>query len=138
MKASAHALWAAGAAIVVVAAIVAGLVLIGPPSQERLRTMDARRVSDLQAAALAVDRYWNRHQALPQSLDALARERGEVFTVRDPGSGLPYEYHGNADRSYTLCAAFALGSAGNEPVQGRFWAHGQGRQCFSLEARSGR
>jgi hypothetical protein len=122
--------------VAVMAAVVAGLVLIGSRSEERLRQMDRKRVDDLRNIAGAVDLYWTRQKRLPASLEELSQQPGLSLNIRDPGTAKPYEYHARAAGSYELCATFERDSAERSQAHGGdFWSHGAGRQCFQLEAR---
>ena len=60
-----HRLAVAGSIAAVVAAVVAGLWSIGPPSEQRLRRLDERRVSDLTQLSQAVHWYHTERRALP-------------------------------------------------------------------------
>ncbi len=123
-------------AVVALAAIVAGLVLLGSPAQERARRLDERRVQDLLVIAGAVDLYWTRRGALPSSLDDLSSEPGAKIAVADPRTSQAYEYRPVAERTYELCARFEAESpASPRGVRDEFWSHGAGRQCFSRDAR---
>ena len=59
---------------VVIAAVVAGVFVLGSPADERARRLDRRRVEDLQGIAAATDLYWTRHSRLPASLDELTAD----------------------------------------------------------------
>jgi hypothetical protein len=59
--------------LVVLAAIVAGMVMLGSPSDERARRLDERRVSDLAGIRNAVNFFSDRNGRLPASLDELSR-----------------------------------------------------------------
>jgi hypothetical protein len=118
----------------VVGAIVAGLVLIGPPTVERMRRLDDIRVRDLTQLSHAVDLYWQREEKLPPSLDALAGAPSVPFrSTTDPSTSEPYAYRALDATHYELCATFEA-----EDVDGdyndRFWVHGAGRRCFELNA----
>ena len=67
---------ARGAAAVAVA-LVAGLVAIGSPTDQRREWLDARRAQDIEAISQAIDRYEATHERLPATLVAvrLARHR---------------------------------------------------------------
>jgi hypothetical protein len=126
--------------IVVVAAVLAavgiGLKLIGSPEAERARRLDERRLADLQTIARAVDVHWTRHQTLATSLGVLDEDGFNSADLRDPGTSEPYEYRVLDGRNYELCAVF---EARTEEPRGRrdaAWTHGDGRQCFRLEAAS--
>jgi hypothetical protein len=127
---------------VVAASVVGGLMLIGPPSTQRIRRLDARRVSDLQGIARTLDLYWTRHKALPTELGALAKEGGWEVAGRDPESGLSYPYRLTGEKSFELCATFAMELVDQfrVPIESTsrvgMWAHGRGAQCFALEAQN--
>ncbi len=116
--------------------IVAGFFLVGSPVQARLERIDDRRVADLELVSDGIDSYWRRHQLLPESLDELANEREFDYgeRIRDPETGLLYEYSAGAGRAYELCATFALESAKQRAGVSDFWGHDSGRVCFQLEA----
>lgn len=121
----------------VLLAVAGGLLVLESPAQQRTRRLDERRVSDLREIARAVDLFSTRHDRLPASLDELSRELGAGVAVRDPTTGEPYEYRTLGERSYELCAAFERSTTGQTGWRGRgFWAHGAGRHCFELEART--
>ncbi len=122
MKLPPASLWGVAAAVVV-AAVAAGLFVLGPPSQERARRFDDRRVTDLHAIAAATDVYWTRHARLPESLEELASEPGVRIATGDPASSLPYGYRALDDAGYELCAyferesvEFSRGSAAVAPI----------------------
>jgi len=117
----------------VVAAVVAGVLMLPPPADERARRLDERRVQDLRAVAGAVDLYWTRHARLPPALDDLSREPGLDARSSDPDTGVRYEYRALEGGTYEVCATFERDS--EEPGAERFWAHRAGRQCFRREAR---
>ena len=119
---------------IVVAAIVGGLILLGPPSAERQRRLDQMRVDDLRSLSRAVDLFWGRHQKLPESLEQLSREPTILVKSVDPETAEPYEYRPGAERSYELCAIFAHDLASEQEVRERgFWSHGMGGTCFELD-----
>ena len=102
---------ALGASVVtVVAAVTLGLVLLGPPAQERERRIDDRRVADLHGITAAVDLYRTRHGRLPESLDDLAAEPRLTISTRDPTSSEMYGYRVLDDGRYEVCATFAAAS----------------------------
>ena len=127
---------------VVAASVVGGLVLIGPPREQRIRRLDARRVFDLQGIARALDLYWTRNKALPTDLGTLAKEGGWDVAARDPESGLAYPYRVTGEKSFELCATFGMGLPEQSlvPMESTtrvgMWAHGRGAHCFALEAQT--
>lgn len=121
---------------VVVAVVTGGIILIGSPTQERMRRLDAQRVADLRAVASAVDLYWTRHGSLPPSLEELSKEPGGSVKSLDPYTKRFYEYTLLSDNTCELCAHFARDWTGqHEALYKDFWAHGSGRQCFKLKVR---
>ena len=125
----------------VVVAVVGGLIVLGPPSEERARRLDERRVEDLRGITRAVDLYWTRHGRLPSSIRDLSSESGVSVSARDPGTAQAYELRVLDAATYELCANFDRTSADPGESAGRtqdvsedFWSHGVGRRCFRLDA----
>jgi hypothetical protein len=105
---------------------------LGPPSEERTRRLDERRVEDLQQIALSVSLYNTRHQRLPVSLTELSAEPGLTLRSRDPVTGEQYGYSTLDSARYELCAIFDREST--ERRAEIFWSHGGGRHCFVRKA----
>ena len=121
--------------VVVVAAVSVAVYLMGSPAEERARRTDQRRVADLTSVARAVDLYWSRKGALPQSLQELAQMPGSRIRVNDPDSGEAYEYRALEGGNYELCGTFATDTGEGQAAFGPgSWSHGSGRQCFPREA----
>lgn len=120
-------LTASGAAVV--AAVAAGVVVMGGPGQARLHRLDAERVEALGRIAGAVEAYRRERHVLPDSLAALAAQEGSftAAALGDPESGTPYEYLVTGPGTYRLCATFAAPSEEDAAVR---WRHGPGRTCF--------
>jgi len=120
-----------GAIVLVVAAVIFGaFVTLGPPSEERARRIDGRRIGALSQLSSSVRQYHRRHTLLPAAIEERAREPGVQLESRDPVSGEPYAYRAIDDASYELCAQFDRPS---EDGALELWTHGAGRQCFTLE-----
>ncbi len=136
MRGPGSGVFAAAVVVVVVAAVAGGLSLLGSPSEERARRIDSQRVSDLGAMAGAVDLYWTRHKRLPASMEELTAEPGTSAKRADPVTNQPYEYRTRGGNGYEVCAVFDRESTSGQQnyYYRNFWAHGAGRQCFSLEA----
>lgn len=129
---------AIAASAVVAAAVVAAVLVMGSPSAQREAKLDARRAADLFRITGAVDRWVERHDALPPDLAALAAEPGVRLAVADPVSGAPYAYATTGARSYRLCATFTTDTARSGDAAGwpgEAWNHGAGSQCFERKAR---
>lgn len=119
------------AAVVALAAIVAGVLAVGSPGETRLVQLDARRVDDLQGIMAAADSFWARNERLPNSLTELAAEPRTNINILDPVSGDAYLYQTTGPASFELCTAFDRPSpptARRSPTG--FWRHGAGPTCF--------
>jgi hypothetical protein len=119
--------------IVVAASVTTGIVIIGSPSEERTRRLDARRVEDLQRISGAVEVYHRRHQQVPASLAELSKEPGLSVIPRDPVTEQPYAYRSFNASSYELCGTFERETA--DASSADFWSHGAGTQCFMLNVK---
>lgn len=123
----------------VFASIVLGLVLAGSPRAERSRQIDAQRVSDLQAIALAIDEHHHARRSLPESLGVVATQPHARLSINDPATGAAYEYRTLDSLRYELCATFdresdtRLEASLPYEREPRFWRHGPGHACFTLE-----
>ena len=126
------AAWASGVAVI--AAVIAGFVLSGTPLEQRLKRLDASRVSDLQQLSYALDAYWEERQSLPGTLDVLVDGRRLSRLPVDPVTREPYSYRAIVEprAGYRLCATFALASDASAPEQ--FWSHPAGQHCYEFEA----
>ena len=125
---------ALGAASVLVA-VVAGLVALGSPADQRMERLDARRAQDLDAISRAIDRYEATHERLPATLDELQRNSDVQVAITDPVTREPYGYETGEGTAYELCATFERASEEREFRRGRpFSRHEAGRHCFPLRA----
>jgi type II secretory pathway pseudopilin PulG len=128
--------------IAVFAAIVAAIVVMGPPSQQRQRRLDERRVQDLSTIVNTISKYTSTHEALPADLSVLGKQPGPRRAPTDPETGAPYEYIVLNAESYQLCAVFATPSADENAaapyLQREGWTHGTGRQCFERNQKIGK
>jgi hypothetical protein len=121
----------AGVAILVVAAVIAGLIVSGSPQEQRLLRFDERRVADLQRVSRTVLTYYRETHMLPADLDTLVNGWASAGLPRDPQTDLSYDFEVLGNRSYRLCADFALDSRETPRVE--FWSHAGGYQCFSFD-----
>ena len=120
--------------LVVLGALGGGFYLVGPPADERARSLDARRERDLAGLRLAIDLYWTRNNRLPSTLDELAKEAGTNIYSRDPESGDSYGYVVKGDEY--LRAVRRL-RARSPKGASDFWSHRvQGRHCYALQRKA--
>jgi hypothetical protein len=120
--------------LVVVAAIAAGIVMIGSPDDARALRMDGRRVEDLQGIERAVNFYRSNKGRIPASLDELGREPG-VRIANDPATGVPYSYRPAGAAAFELCGTFERDSVPRVAAGVDQWEHPAGRHCFTLTVR---
>jgi hypothetical protein len=134
--------WLGGAAVIIVtAAIVAGLFVIGGPGEARLERLDVERIEDLRRIEQAVDEVWRRGNALPPSLDSL-RAAGRLMSddLIDPTTGESYDYRVLSDSTYELCATFDRASDDTPTTYSLtdIGNHEAGRHCYTLRSPRGR
>ena len=72
---------AVAVAVVVVAVVVAGFMVMGSPSEARLRRLDERRVGHLRQISRSVALFWTVNDDLPQSLGQLSDVGGSDLLV---------------------------------------------------------
>lgn len=122
----------------VVAATIIGFWLIGSPGKQRLLSLDEERINDLRSIS---DELWQQAgQGQPDQFvplqEALPRT-GPQDIYTDPKTKVPYEYRRLSDKTYELCATFALESPPEEadvyqPTPAL--RHPAGRHCYQFDA----
>jgi hypothetical protein len=122
-------LLAAIVTLVVVAVVVTAVVILGSPSEERARRLDARRVDDLQGIQSAVNFYYAERGALPASLEELSRQPG-VRIGTDPVTGLAYRYRPLGAEAFELCGTFERPAGPRVSSGVDVWQHSSGEHCF--------
>lgn len=123
------------AIVVAVGTVVASIVMMGGPEAQRRVRIDANRIDDLAAIDTAVRAHVVEHEALPASLAALEHP-GRVLMLEDREGRGAYEYAIVDKKRFRLCAFFDTDTAQRPtteyPASLPKWAHGKGRQCFTL------
>jgi hypothetical protein len=136
--------------VLVLAAIIAGFVVVGSPSKQRALRFDAQRVSDLSTVQWQIISYWQQKGKLPASLDMLNDPISNFTIPKDPDTVVSYEYASTTKYSFDLCATFfeksqdGIGRGGSYPGMSystdvayptggvsNSWTHAAGRVCFS-------
>jgi hypothetical protein len=121
---------AAVVTLVVMAAVIAGIVILGSPADERAKRIDLRRVSDLQGMENAVNFYFAEHATLPASIEDLSKQPG-VHIGSDPVTGAAYRYRARGADQFELCGTFDRASAPRVLSGVDLWAHPAGDHCFT-------
>jgi hypothetical protein len=117
--------------VVVAGAVVAGLLVLGPPETERRRRIDDVRIQDLMALRGAVDESFARDGRLPASLAELAARSPHAVRINEPAENRPYGYEAIDDSTFRLCATFGGATKDQAPGFGSAdWPHRAGRQCY--------
>lgn len=119
--------------VIVLAAIVAGFVVVGSPQKQRAMRYDERRVSDLSGLQYQIVNYWQTKGRMPASLDELNDSLGYKVPV-DPKNNTAYEYIRGEGNNFSLCATFELP---NENKEGRGSYNGSGSATMSYPTRDG-
>jgi len=123
--------------VVVVAVIVSGFMIIGPPSEQRNIRLDEERVQDLSSIQYAVVDYYSENKELPASLDIL-EDQGRVYEgIKDPETGAVYTYTITGDMTFELCATFSTESDEDSSIRSEYgvkggssWKYTTGENCF--------
>ncbi|MFA6340648.1 MAG: DUF5671 domain-containing protein [Candidatus Paceibacterota bacterium] len=133
--------------LVMLAAIVYGVIMIGSPATQRARMMDETRVSDLNSIqSQIVYSQWENKGVVPETLDALREPISNYIVPTDPETKESYEYKKISKNSFELCATFKteVGTTTINSITGKHisspypyeltnenWQHGIGRTCFT-------
>ena len=125
---------AIAAIIIAIATVVAAILLMGSPAEQRRIRIDAGRIDDLNGIEEAVRAHAVEHERLPADLVALEGP-GRVLQLADREGGEPYEYAIVDPKRFKLCAHFDTDTAKRPTIQYPAslpkWAHGTGRHCFT-------
>jgi len=123
----------AGLAVAVIAVVI-GLYISGPPSEQRLLRLDEQRTRDLRILSAAIDAYRIGNGSFPRTLDSVMEAQRLRNIPVDPVTGDRYDYEIAGENQYRLCASF--GRPSEESARPDFWQHDAGRWCFTLVPRA--
>lgn len=124
-----HTVFSVASALVVVATVVWGAVLVGSPGTARLQRFDGQRLRDLRTISCEIQSLCHDpdikdelRRPLPVSLEELVMlARFERIQLSDPETGQPYGYTVKSNTTYEVCARSlchgtrTLGSSGITP-----------------------
>jgi hypothetical protein len=92
--------------VIVLAAIVGGFIVVGPPATQRALRFDQQRINDLSSIQWQVINNWQTKGIVPATLEEL-RDPLMGFTIpTDPETMAPYGYTRVASTTFELCATF--------------------------------
>lgn len=122
--------------IIVALALGLGFYNAGTPQNQRLFTIDNTRVQHLSEIQSQVVSYWQLKQQLPDSIGALRNDLNNYVPPVDPETKTAYEYRATGDKSFELCATFALPSLPKEATPMMYpslevFTHPAGHFCFA-------
>ena len=142
-----HRLFAAGAGVMVLIAIVWGIVIAGSPQSERLRKFDEVKISDFRAIQSEISNitlgdtqygdFADRRivTPIPATLeDVVGKAEYQKPNIVDPQTGELYEYEVASESVYTLCATF---NTVRDEQYDIFWNHPAGGHCYTFDVLAG-
>lgn len=130
------------AAVLMVATIASGFVIIGSPTSIRMQRLDAQKVNDLQNIQWQVINYYQTKGRLPTDLAQLNDPLTGTIVPKDAESGQDYGYRvTTAPYSFEVCADFNVASDGvtgpdksiaMHPgmTDDQNWQHSASQTCF--------
>ena len=95
---------------IVVASIIVGFITVGSPTKQRNIRFDNQRISDLQTIQSNVVSSWQQKGKLPAKLSDLNDALYGISIPNDPEDSSDYVYNIKGDKSFEVCAKFALKS----------------------------
>jgi len=118
-------------AIVALASVIGGFLIIDSPATARAVKFDQQRINDLYNLDGMVNDYYLQNKKLPDDLSA-----GKFSQFKDPESDRPYDYQILGEKNYELCATFSLAVDLNSRDYSyggnKDWSYHQaGYQCFT-------
>lgn len=135
-------LFAIGAGLLVLIAIIMGFVIMGSPSAARDIRLDDQRVSELQNIQNQVLFHWQQKGEMPKQLTDL-EDSISGYRIPTLPEGSNYEYRLTGETTFELCAVFNRNSveSSNRPKpsspmyypsgMSENWQHSEGRHCFT-------
>ena len=127
---------AIAASVVVVATLIASMLSMGSPGQQREAKLDRKRERDMQHIVTAINLRTLAGKPLPADLASLASEPGRRLSINDPANGTPYAYQIVGEDGFRLCAVFSTDTASrtHRVWADEEWLHGPGQHCFDRTA----
>lgn len=127
--------FASGATLVVISALVYGFMNIETPAEVREMRIDEQQIVDLQDIQYRIEEHYRTNDQLPESLEGLYTVDGVPGAPEDRPD---YEYGITGAMSYELCATFEQASGSRDrgltvsSIEKNYnWEHGVGLWCFT-------
>ena len=123
-------------AAIAAVAVVSISIWLNPPSENRARALDQKRLDGMKRTESAICDYFKSHHALPADLKALDSERNQSIQAswHDPETQQPLEYTVTGQDTYRLCATFDRSSDWQNSDEYGFKKHSAGRDCLDYTA----
>jgi hypothetical protein len=119
------------ATLLTIATVIAAVVVMGTPAQQRALRLDQRRTTDLERIVETAREHAERTGALAADLTTLATRPGLRLSIIDPDTAQPYGYKVLDAHRFQVCASFTTDTAREQaPARQDHWLHGTGQQCF--------
>lgn len=109
-----------GAAVVIMASIIGGLLIIGGPMKAREQKIDNKRLSNMAMTARVISCYADQHNDLPETLELIKnmQQKGNALHVGrprchniswevDPVTLMDFGYKRISKNSFEICGVFA-------------------------------
>lgn len=132
--------WTVSTSAVVILSLILGFSVMGSPLTQRLKRLDAERVNNLVQIQWQIINYWQKKGELPKNINDLNDPISGFVVPADPDTGASYKYSlmSVSDRTFKLCADFALESESIAVPRAKLpgspedenWLHKIGENCF--------
>ncbi len=143
MSARTHTYIEVGVGVVALALILLSFAVFGGPATQRDLRLDQERVNNLQSIQWQIVEFYQNNEALPEHLSDIEDPLRGFSLPLDPETNEPYNYQVYPETlSFELCATFNRESKARDArtleqypsygiVDGNFWEHTAGYQCFN-------
>ena len=97
-------------AVLILASVIGGFVVIGSPMRQRQVRFDERRIQDLNNLQYQVINYWQTQGQLPEKLSEMDNKISGYTAPKDPDTRAEYGYNKKGAKTFEVCAVFSLSS----------------------------
>lgn len=123
--------------VITIGSLVAAFFVVESPAEARARRHDYEVLNNFTQIDSTITNYFSEKKVLPENLNEL---KGQIpyinaAALKDPNTGVYYEYKKVGDKEYQLCATFETDNTVPGDTQDYAytdrWPHGSGYQCLS-------